>query len=141
MICAFFGHHDCPDSIKPRLFEAIKKQIEQGTRCFYVGNHGKFDTMVLSCLRMLKSDYAGIRYAVVLAYLPTDPNAYLPDETIFPEGIESVPKRFAIDFRNRWMANRSDTVISYISRSWGGAAKYVKKARNRGATIINLAEN
>ena len=78
---------------------------------------------------------------MVLAYLPTDPNAYLPDETIFPEGIESAPKRIAIDFRNRWMVNRSNTVISFISRSWGGAAKYVKKARNRGATIINLAES
>ncbi len=141
MICTFFGHRDCPESIKPTLLKTIKNQIEQGTRCFFVGNHGKFDAMALSCLRECKRKYTEIRYAVVLAYLPADPNTYLPDETIFPEGIESAPKRFAIDFRNRWMVNHSDVVISYVNRSWGGAAKYVKKAKNKGATVINLTNN
>lgn len=141
MICSFFGHRDCPNSIKPKLFEAIKNQFEQGVTEFYIGNHGNFDKMALSCLRELKRDYAEIRYTVILAYLPTEPNAYLPEETIFPEGIEAVPKRFAIDFRNRWIVNHSDIIISYIDHSWGGAAKYVKKAKNRGAIILNLIDN
>ena len=101
MICAFFGHRDCPGSIKPKLFEAIKKQIEKGTKQFYVGNNGAFDAMALSCLRELKRGYPEICYAVVLAYLPAAPTEFLPGETIFPEGVELVPKRFAIDFRSR----------------------------------------
>ena len=141
MICSFFGHHDCPISIKPKLLETIKKQIEQGVTEFYIGNHGNFDGMALSCLRELKRSRAEIHYAVILAYLPTDPNAYLPEETIFPEGIETVPKRFAIDLRNRWIVNHTDIIISYIDHSWGGAAKYVEKAKKRGATILNLIDN
>ena len=140
MVCAFFGHRDCPASVKPKLFETIKRQIEQGTTRFYVGNNGNFDTMALSCLRTLKKEYKNISYAVVVAYISADKSEYLPEETVFPEGIETVPKRFAIDFRNRWMIAQSDTVISYIAHSFGGAAKYVKKAENKGAVIINLFE-
>ena len=138
MVCTFFGHRDCPDSVKPQLLEAIKKQIAQGTTQFYVGNHGSFDRMALSCLRSLKQEQAGFSYAVVLAYLPSDPTAYLPEETIFPEGIEFVPKRFAIGFRNRWMVAAADCVISYVTHSWGGAAKYAKRAERKGAIVINL---
>ena len=140
MICSFFGHHDCPNSIKPKLFETIKNQIEQGITEFYVGNHGNFDGMALSCLRELKRNHADIHYSVVLAYLPANPNSYLPGETIFPEGIEAVPKRFAIDFRNRWIVNHTDMIISYIDHSWGGTAKYVRKAENRGITLLNLTD-
>ena len=69
MICSFFGHRDCPNSIKPKLFEAIKNQIEQGVTEFYIGNHGSFDKMALSCLRELNRNYTEIRYTVILAYL------------------------------------------------------------------------
>ena len=140
MNCIFFGHHDCPDSVKPHFLAAIRKQIENGTTCFYVGTHGNFDAMALSCLRTLKRDYPTIRYAVVLAYFPSDPNAYLPGETIYPDGTESVPRRFAVDFRNRWMIGRADTVISYRTRPFGGTAKYVGKAKKKGVCVVNLAD-
>ena len=139
MNSVFFGHRDCPDSLRPRLLEIIKAQIKRGVLRFYVGNHGNFDRMALSCLRELKRIYPEISYAVVLAYLPTNPTVYQPNETVLPEEIESVPRRYAIDFRNRWMINHADLVVAYVTRSFGGAAKYVKKAENKGATIINLA--
>ncbi|MBQ3755337.1 MAG: hypothetical protein II867_04185 [Clostridia bacterium] len=141
MTCAFFGHHDCPSSIKPQLYGAIKTQIEKGTTTFYVGNHGAFDRLVLSCLRELKKTYKEIDYAVVLAYLPSNATEYLANETVFPEGIEKTPKRFAIDFCNRWMIGHADTIIAYINHSWGRAAKYVKIANNKGIIVINLADN
>ena len=140
MTAAFFGHRTCPASIKPMLFQAIKGEIERGTSRFYIGNHGDFDAMALSCLQELKQTYSEIQYAVVLAYLPKDSELYLPGETIFPEGIEIVPKRFAIDYRNRWMLDRADTVIAYILCPYGGAAKYVEKANNKNKPVINLAD-
>ena len=141
MTCIFFGHHDCPASIKPKLLETIKKQIEQGTTQFYVGNHGNFDVLVLSCLRDLKQEFTKICYAVVLAYIPTDQAAYLPGETVFPEGIESIPPRFAIDFRNRWMLAHTDTIIAYAPYSFGRATKYVEIAQKRNIIVIDLAKN
>ena len=61
-------------------------------------------------------------------------------DTVFPEGIESVPKRFAIVWRNQWMIDRSDFVITFVQRDFGGAATFQKKAEKKGKRIINLAE-
>ncbi len=138
MICAFVGHHDCPTSIRQNLLEIIKTQIENGTSKFYVGNHGTFDALVLSCLRELKQTHKEIDYAVVLAYLPLSDDIYLSNETILPEGIEAVPKRYAIAFRNLWMINHAETIITYVVYSWSNTAKYIKKAKNKDIKIINI---
>ena len=69
--CTFFGHHDCPSSIKEKLYETIIDLIENhDVSMFYVGNHGSFDAIVRSVLRDLQSKCPQIQYAVVLAYLP-----------------------------------------------------------------------
>ena len=138
MVCTFIGHHNCPDSIKSDLLNAIENRIALGTELFYVGTHGNFDAMALSCLRSLKREHPSVRYAVVLAYLPANQNVFLPGETVFPEGIENVPRRFVIHYRNRWMIERADTVICYWSRLWGGTAKGVQTAKKTKATVINL---
>ena len=47
MTCAFFGHKESPDSIKPLLEEEIRRLIEnEGYEEFLVGNQGRFDAMV-----------------------------------------------------------------------------------------------
>ena len=141
MICALFGHHDCPSSIKIMLLKKIEEQIMLGVDTFYVGNNGNFDTIALSLLRQLKQVYSHINYAVVLAYLPTNLKNYALAETLFPEGIETVPKRFAIDYRNRWIVSNSDIVICYINSHLSSADKYVQYAKNKGKEVINIAIN
>ena len=110
---------------------------------FYVGNQGAFDSIVRSILRELAEQYANITYAVVLAYLPPerkdDLTQYLDyTDTMYPEGIETVPRRFAINWRNRWMLKQADYVVTYITHSWGGAAKFAEKAARSCKQIINL---
>ena len=43
------------------------------------------------------------------------------DASIYPEGLEDVPKRFAVSRRNMWMARNCDMAITYIEHDWGGA--------------------
>ena len=140
VVCTFFGHRDCPETIKPYLREVLVDLItNQGVDTFYVGNQGRFDVIVRSVLRELEKEYPEIRYAVVLAYLPGKKNEYDDfSDTILPEGIEAVHPRYAIDWRNRWMLQRSDFVVTYITHSWGGAAKFAEKAKREGKTVINL---
>jgi len=140
--CTFFGHHDCPAEIKPKLRETIIELIEKGVDCFYVGNHGAFDRMARSCLRELSQDYPQICYSVVLAYLPQKHDEFDRrdfSDTILPEGIETVPRRFAITWRNKWMLERSEYVITYITHGWGGAAQFAELAEKKGKFIFNLA--
>ena len=139
-VCTFFGHRDCPETIKPRLREVLVDLITNNeVDTFYVGNQGRFDGIVRGVLRELEKEYPEIRYAVVLAYLPGKKNEYDDfSDTILPEGIEAVHPRYAIDWRNRWMLQRSDFVVTYITHSWGGAAKFAEKAKREGKTVINL---
>ena len=144
-ICRFFGHRQCPSSIKPNLKNVLINLIEhQKVNVFYVGNQGSFDDMVYSVLRELSQQYSHITYAVVLAYLPPESKGELSQsqdyaDTMYPEGIETVPKRFAIDWRNRWMLKQADYVVTYITHSWGGAAKYEQLARKHEKIIYNLS--
>ena len=60
-------------------------------------------------------------------------------DTMLPEGIESVHPRYAISWRNNWMLQQSDYVVTYITHSWGGAAQYAAKAARQGKIVVNLA--
>ena len=138
----FFGHHDCPDAIKPKLRESIVNLIENHTvDRFYVGQQGNFDAIVRSVLRELISIYPHITYAVVLERMPlkrsvVDNQDY--SDTILPEGIETVHPRFAISWRNRWMIERSDYVVAYVTHSWGGATQFAELAKRQKKVVIQL---
>lgn len=142
LICTFFGHRDTPDIVKPLLREVLLDLIEDhGVKQFYVGNQGNFDAMVCCLLAEFERSH-GIQYDVVLAYLPrkSDPffEAYY---TILPEGIETVPPRFSIDYRNKWLIDHSDIVVTYVTHVTGGAAKYKAIAIKQQKAVIELSDN
>ena len=66
-VCTFFGHRDCPASIKPKLRAVVEELIVRyGVDWFYMGRQGAFDAMARSVLRELAKVYPHISYAVVL---------------------------------------------------------------------------
>ena len=140
--CTFFGHHDCPDTVKPKLREVLIDLIENhAVDMFYVGRQGAFDGIVRSVLKELVSVYLHIRYPVVLERLPPkrdegDTRDY--SDTMLPEGIETVHPRFAIAWRNNWMLKQSDYVVTCITRAWGGAAHYADKAKRQKKMVFNI---
>ena len=140
--CTFFGHRNCPDTIKPKLRKALVDLItNHDVNMFYVGHQGQFDANARSVLRDLKQEYPHIQYTVVLAYMPGKQNEYEDySDTMLPEGIESVHPRYAISWRNNWMLKQSSYVVTYIIHTWGGAAQYAKKASNSGKFVVNLCD-
>lgn len=142
MICCFFGHRDAPCDICESLLPVLTDLIDHGIDSFLVGNHGSFDHAVLNVLRGLKESYPHIVYHVVLAYMPEQKESaphYEPWETLYPEGLEAVHPRYAISWRNRWMLQQSDVVVTYITHSWGGAAQFTEQAKRQKKTVINIA--
>ena len=142
-VCTFFGHRDCPPSVKPKLRAVLVELIErQGVDRFYVGRQGAFDAMARDVLRRLADQYPHISYAVVLERLPGRREEAVWDfsDTIFPEGLETAPPRFAISRRNEWMLKRADIVVAYAVYGWGGAAQWAEKAARRGKMVRNLAQ-
>ena len=141
MTVTFFGHKDTPKEIEPTLRSTLINLIEnKNVTVFYVGNNGNFDTIVRRQLEHLSQTYP-ITYNVVLAYLPTKKSEYDDySNTIYPEGIETIPKRFAISYRNKWMVEQSDVVVTYVTHSFGGAAQFKAMAQRQGKKVIELSE-
>ena len=133
----FFGHRDTPKETEPALRLTLIDLIEnKNATVFYVGNHGNFDAMVRRQLEDLSKTYP-IKYYVVLAYMPSKKDE--PDErSILPEEIETVPRRFAINYRNKWMLNKSDIVITYVTHNFGGAWEFKQMAERQSKIIIFL---
>lgn len=139
-VCVFFGHADSPHSLQPKIREAVRELItEHQVDTFYVGSQGNFDRMALVELAKLSKEYPHIHYAIVLAYLPQKRREFeiAEENTFLPEGIEEVHPRYAVSWRNNWMADHADFVICFSKYS-GRSARYITRAERKGCTIIRL---
>ena len=142
MTCTFFGHRETPDHLDKRLFSVLQDLIQNhGVDHFYVGNQGNFDSIARRALKKLKSIYPWIRFEVVLAYLPQKKDEVETGvNTRYPEGLENVLKKLAIVYRNRFMLQQADVVVTYVTHTVGGAAKFQELAYKQGKIVINLAQ-
>ncbi len=142
MNATFFGHRNAPYTVSLELEVLLHDLIEHHkVYTYYVGNQGNFDYIVSEALEKMKVKYPQINYYVVLAYMPSaQKGAEMIDysNTIYPERLENVPKRFAIPKRNIWMIEHSDIVITYVHHSFGGAAYYKEMAEKKGKLVINI---
>lgn len=138
-VCTFFGHSACYDLDMSELNNAIEALIQEGIEEFLVGHQGQFDAMVRKCLRSLQIQYPNIRYRVVLAYLPTEKRQWEDmTDTMYPEGLENIHPKYAIEWRNRYLIDSAEVCLCYLNRTFGGAYKFARLARKRGLRVINL---
>ncbi len=94
--------------------------------------------MAYGTLCKLENKYP-IEIKVVLAYLNNGQNSYYDfNKTIFPSVLENTPLRYAIIKRNRYMADNCNHVICYVNNSLSNAYTFVKRAKRKGANVINL---
>ncbi|MBE5780814.1 MAG: hypothetical protein E7328_03205 [Clostridiales bacterium] len=141
MICTFMGHGDAPPDVVPLLTDVLSQLIRcHPNACFYLGTHGNFDAYAAMVLHALKQEYPGIRCYRILAYYPVKTCEGEGFPILMPDGLERIPKRFAISHRNRWMIKEADCVIGYVARSYGGAAQFFQYAQHLQKMCINLAK-
>jgi len=142
-ICTFFGHRNTPDKIFPKLKDQIFTLItKQNVDTFWIGGHGNFDWLACKAINSLKDIFPNIKIIFVVAYLQQIHNKFEGqspfDNFDYPLEAQICPRRFAISARNRYMAQNTDFVITYIKLKAGGAYDAAKIARNSLKTIINL---
>ncbi len=134
MRCFFIGHHDAREEIYPQIRKAVRRQIESaGVREFVVGQYGSFDRMAARAILEAKQLYPEIRLSMLLPYHPSEREVHAPegyDDTIYPPGMETVPKRVAIVRANRYMVDHSDCLIAYV-RHPGNARELLNYAQRR----------
>ena len=109
---------------------------------FYIGTHGSFDYMVQRVLKRLKGKYNWIKYNVVLAYMPETPEENKDySNTIYPDGLEKVPKKYAIIERNKWMIKKSDYLICYVEHTFSNAYQFKEFAKKKDKIVFNLLDS
>ncbi len=72
-------------------------------------------------------EYPQINYTVVLAYVPDKKTEH--EITMRPEGIGSVHPHYAISWRNNWLLQQADYVVTYITHTLGGSTIRTKSAK------------
>ena len=150
MIITFLGHSSLYDV--GNLPERVRKSILENTKqhestTFYCGGYGTFDELCVRICRSLKAEYPAWQTVFVTPYITESQqnklkyltNSTLYDSTLYPP-LETVPPRFAILARNRWMVDQADLIIAYVDHPYGGAYKALEYAKKKQKNIINLAE-
>ncbi len=121
-----------------RLYYELQILIKHGAEEFLLGGYGDFDLLSAKVVKQLKQKYPHIRSVLVLAYLHQRYEEDLYDEIEYPP-LEKVPKPLAIIKRNEYMVKQSDTIVSYVIYSFGGAAQTFQFALRNQKTVICMA--
>lgn len=141
-----FGHRDAPNRIWREIYAAAEECIRKsdgGRIRFIVGHRGNFDGLATAVLVVLKSVYPDITILQLIAYYdPTKRQRLFEevDSTYYPEGLETVPKPFAIIKANQIMVDSCDEVICFVRRQGSNTYKLLRRAQRRGVPVVNLAE-
>lgn len=145
--CFFIGHCETSDKLFPILQDAVKKHIEDyEVTEFIVGNHGNFDRLAATAIINAKQLYPEIILSLLTPYHPAErpikkPNGF--DNILYPYGMETVPRKLAIVYANRYMVNSVDYLIAYAWHPASNAqelVEYAKKQSEKGfLKVTNLA--
>lgn len=143
--CFFIGHRDTPDSLLPALAEAVERHItEYGVTAFYVGRYGRFDALAAKAVKAAKERHPEVTLTLLLPYHPFDRPIPTPagfDETFYPPGMETVPKKAAIVRANRYMVENSDYLIAYVWHPASNSREVLEAARRREARSLMHVTN
>lgn len=150
MTCFFIGHHNAPETVRPLLDAAVERHIiEYGVTQFIVGHYGTFDSMSAGAVMHAKKEHEAVTLMLLLPYHLTERPIELEagfDGSFYPEGMEKVPRRYAIIRANEYVIRHvCDYLIAYDCYLATKTHDFVKIARIRaakgGLRIENLAES
>ena len=143
--CFFIGHREAGDELFPLLIKTVERYVlEYGVTQFVVGNYGGFDRVAAQVIKKIKQKYCAVTLLLLLPYHPSKCPIQTPDGfdgTYYPDGMETVPARFAIVRANRLMVDRSDFLIAFSWRTASNAGKLLEYAQKRAQQGVIQVEN
>lgn len=149
--CTFAGHREVfASGVEADIGSAIETILANDSDfAFYTGGMGEFDSKCSAAVRKAKRTHPekDIKLFLIEPYMKTEINeskdyyeAFF-DDVLVPIELAEVHYKKAITQRNKWMIDRSDYLIAFVHRDFGGAYETMKYARRKGSiVIINIAE-
>ena len=140
MIIAFFGHADFQKTavLEQKLLALLEDVVGESAAEFYLGGYGGFDNFAYRCGRSYQKMHPLVSLVFVTPYPNPKSLEHTYDLILYP-ALEARPKRFSILYRNQYMVEKADCIISYVAHSWGGAYTAISYAEKRHKKILNLA--
>ena len=147
MIVTFCGHAQFSKSeeYEQKLLAFLEERVGNRPADMYLGGYGDFDSFAYDCCKKYKKNHPNISLVFVTPYLITDyqhnHSQYQEtkfDSILYPE-IEDKPKRYAITYRNKYMVEKADFVVAYITHEWGGAYKTYQYAKRKKKSIFHIS--
>ena len=146
--CYFIGHREADEHLIPILIDNIQRLICEENVCyFYVGGYGGFDRVAGMAVKEVKKHHPDITLHLVLPYHPAERPVETPpgyDGTYYPEGLEGVPRQYAIIRANKIMVDTCDWLIAYVRHGASNSRKILEYAKHREKKglihVLNLAE-
>lgn len=142
--CFFIGHREAGDEIAAALVDAVEQHVtEYGVTAFLVGGYGGFDRMAARAVMEAKRRHPEITLTRLLPYHPAERPVDLPpgfDDSFYPPGLETVPRRFAISRANRYAADHCGYLIAYARHPASNAWDLAAYAQRRGRTVVTFLE-
>ena len=113
-VCFMTGHAEASKELLPQIMELAQRLIEKwNVTQFVVGHYGNFDCLAAHAIKQLKQDYPRIQLILLLPYYSADRSLEISngfDGSVYPEGLENVPYRYAIVKANRLAIDGADHV-------------------------------
>ena len=133
--CFFIGHRDASPTVFPALAETVElHSIEYGVTEFIVGHYGSFDRMAARAVIKAKARHPDITLTMLLPYHPAErPVPLSPgfDNSFYPPGMETIPRKLAILRANRYMVDHVDYLIAFAWHPGSNARTLIEYAEKR----------
>ena len=148
MIVTFCGHahFSKAEECEQKLLSFLEEKVGDRSADMYLGGYGGFDGFAYDCCKKYRGTHPNVSLVFVTPYLTAEYQknhlSYQKtkyDLILYPE-IEDKPLRFAISYRNKYMVEKADYVVAYVSHGFGGAYATYKHAKRKGKMIFNLAD-
>ena len=148
MIVTFCGHSQYVATSKDeqKMLYLLETVVGDRVAELFLGGYGSFDSFARKCGRKFQQTHPNVRLIFVSPYMTLDyqknhleNQKRLYDEVLYAE-LESVPPKFAISHRNKWMVERANCVIAYIVHAWGGAYQSYCHAKRKNKLVFNIAD-
>ena len=146
MIVTFCGNAQFSKSeeYEQKILAFLEERVGDQPADMYLGGYGGFDSFAYDCCKKYKETHPNISLVFVTPYLSVDYQRNRLqyekpryDSILYPD-IEDKPKRYAITYRNKYMVEKADYVVAFVSHGWGGAYTTYKHAKRKGKEIFNL---
>ena len=146
--CCFSGNREIagdPDELFESVREKVEALIEKGYTDFYAGGAVGFDTLCERCVLALKNKYPHIRLILAVPFEGQERHWSISAQKAYSEVLKSAdevvilckaPSKSAFFVRNRYMVDRSNTIIYYQRKSGGGTEATVEYAKKQGLELI-----